>query len=122
MPPPCLLTFLSAEAGLLTPAENANLCLSLCRPFLVCLTLEGTAYAEGLHFEPGPQKSVTHGVQGGMRRTALHWACQGGHVRMVELLMDFGADTKVPHHSLCPFPCALPRVVATLGTILLGNT
>ena len=43
-------------------------------------------------------------LQGGMRRTALHWACQGGHVRMVELLMDFGADTKVhtpgaPHGS-----------------------
>lgn len=30
-----------------------------------------------------------------MRRTALHWACQGGHIRMVELLMEFGADTKV---------------------------
>lgn len=30
-----------------------------------------------------------------MRRTALHWACQGGHVSMVELLMEFGADTKV---------------------------
>ena len=34
-------------------------------------------------------------MQGGMRRTALHWACQGGHVRIVELLLEHGADTKV---------------------------
>lgn len=32
---------------------------------------------------------------GGMRRTALHWACQGGHVRIVELLVDHGANTEV---------------------------
>ncbi len=30
-----------------------------------------------------------------MRRTALHWACQGGHVRIVELLVDNGANTQV---------------------------
>ncbi len=30
-----------------------------------------------------------------MRRTALHWACQGGHVRIVELLVDYGANTEV---------------------------
>ena len=40
-------------------------------------------------------------VQGGMRRTALHWACQGGHVHMVELLMEFGADTKVQSYFSC---------------------
>lgn len=38
-------------------------------------------------------------MQGGMRRTALHWACQGGHVHMVELLMEYGADTKVEFDS-----------------------
>ncbi|CAL8471115.1 g10657 [Coccomyxa elongata] len=32
---------------------------------------------------------------GGMRRTALHWACQGGHVRIVELLVDYGANTEI---------------------------
>eukprot|EP00884_Botryococcus_braunii_P005142 jgi/Botrbrau1/14629/Bobra.0364s0013.1 len=31
---------------------------------------------------------------GGMRRTALHWACQQGHVRIVELLVEAGADTR----------------------------
>lgn len=36
----------------------------------------------------------------------MHWACQGGHVRMVELLMEFGADTKVPCRSLSHFSCA----------------
>lgn len=35
-----------------------------------------------------------------MRRTALHWACQGGFVRIVELLIDHGADTKVSQAEL----------------------
>ena len=30
-----------------------------------------------------------------MRRTALHWACQMGHARVVELLVEHGANTKV---------------------------
>ena len=47
-------------------------------------------------------------LQGGMRRTALHWACQGGHVRMVELLMDFGADTKVHRLGTCCKAALLP--------------
>lgn len=32
---------------------------------------------------------------GGMRRTALHWACQRGDVRSVEALVSAGADTKI---------------------------
>ncbi|CAG9467365.1 unnamed protein product [Pedinophyceae sp. YPF-701] len=31
---------------------------------------------------------------GGMRRSALHWACHGAHVRCVEILVDAGADTE----------------------------
>ncbi|KAK9830082.1 hypothetical protein WJX72_009679 [[Myrmecia] bisecta] len=31
---------------------------------------------------------------GGMRRTALHWACQQGHVRTVEVLVAAGANTQ----------------------------
>jgi len=29
-----------------------------------------------------------------MRRTALHWACQQGHLQMVEMLVEQGANTK----------------------------
>jgi ankyrin repeat protein len=32
---------------------------------------------------------------GGMRRSPLHWACHGGHVALVELLLEAGADTTV---------------------------
>ena len=39
--------------------------------------------------------SVLHWVQGGMRRTALHWACQHGDVKCVEALVAAGADTTV---------------------------
>ncbi|EFN53656.1 hypothetical protein CHLNCDRAFT_136398 [Chlorella variabilis] len=30
---------------------------------------------------------------GGIRRSPLHWACHGGHVAMVEILLEAGADT-----------------------------
>jgi hypothetical protein len=40
-------------------------------------------------------------VQGGMRRTALHWACQRGDVRSVEALVSAGADTKVIPGAKC---------------------
>ncbi len=51
-----------------------------------------------------------------MRRTALHWACQmavqslalgmpNGHARVVELLVDCGANTKVV--GLCWISCIL---------------
>ncbi|CAD7697097.1 unnamed protein product [Ostreobium quekettii] len=36
---------------------------------------------------------------GGMRRTALHWACQHGHVKCVETLVAWGADTKAQGRS-----------------------
>jgi Ankyrin repeat len=39
--------------------------------------------------------SVLRWVQGGMRRTALHWACQRGDVKCVEALVAAGADTTV---------------------------
>jgi len=34
-------------------------------------------------------------LAGGMRRTALHWACVNGEVKIVEILVDAGADPKV---------------------------
>lgn len=34
-------------------------------------------------------------VQGGMRRTALHWACQRSDIRCVEALTEAGAGTTV---------------------------
>ncbi len=30
-----------------------------------------------------------------MRRTALHWSCQTGDIRSVEVLVDAGANTTV---------------------------
>ena len=45
--------------------------------------------------KPHPCVSRTTGSQGGMRRTALHWACLQGHVHIVETLIAHGADTKV---------------------------
>lgn len=32
---------------------------------------------------------------GGMRRTALHWACHGGHIKTVEILREHGADVSL---------------------------
>ena len=61
---------------------------------------------KGCTLSMGHHMSGAPGLQGGMRRTAVHWACQGGHVQMVELLMEFGADTKVPCRSLSHFSCA----------------
>ena len=58
------------------------------------------------HYPPAsncrPSSDMHACMQGGMRRTALHWACQAGNVRIVELLVDHGADTKVP-------PAVTPR-------------
>lgn len=39
--------------------------------------------------------SMLHWLQGGRRRTALHWACQRGDVKCVEALVAAGADTTV---------------------------
>ena len=47
-------------------------------------------------------------VQGGRGRTALHWACEAGHVEIVELLVSQGADTRklletpASHPDNCP--------------------
>ena len=31
---------------------------------------------------------------GGMRRTALHWACLNNHLDVIEVLVDAGADPR----------------------------
>jgi len=46
-------------------------------------------------------------LQGGMRRTALHWACLQGHVRVVEQLIAHGADTKARRAPHCTHTSAL---------------
>lgn len=38
-------------------------------------------------------------LQGGMRRTALHWACQKGDLQSVEALVAAGANAKVGQRS-----------------------
>ena len=41
------------------------------------------------------QGAEVNALGGELRSTALHWACRQGHLQIVTLLIQYGADTKI---------------------------
>jgi len=57
-----------------------------------------------------------------VQNTALHYACFGGHVEAVQLLLEYKADVTLKNtHNQSPLDYAVDNVNSDVVTVMLKN-